>query len=41
MALCNQRRLFGLLIVALSLILSGRVVFGFFPAVEGDRVYAA
>ena len=31
----------GLLIVALSLILSGRVVFGFFPAVEGDRVYAA
>lgn len=31
----------GLLFVALSLILSGRVVFGFFPAVEGDRVYAA
>ena len=31
----------GTLIVALSMILSGRVVFGFFPAVEGDRVYAA
>ena len=31
----------GALIVALSMILSGRVVFGFFPAVEGDRVYAA
>ena len=31
----------GLLIVALSMILSGRVVFGFFPAVEGDRVFAA
>ena len=30
----------GLLIVAMSLILSGRVVFGFFPAVEGDRVFA-
>ena len=30
----------GLLILALSLIASGRVVFGFFPAVEGDRVYA-
>lgn len=30
----------GFLIVAFSLILSGRVVFGFFPAVEGDRVYA-
>ena len=30
----------GALIVALSMILSGRVVFGFFPAVEGDRVYA-
>jgi len=31
----------GFLILALSLILSGRVVFGFFPAVEGERVYAA
>jgi len=30
----------GLLIMALGLIASGRVVFGFFPAVEGDRVYA-
>ena len=30
----------GALIVALSMILSGRVVFGVFPAVEGDRVYA-
>ncbi|MFT5580022.1 MAG: multidrug efflux pump subunit AcrB, partial [Paraglaciecola psychrophila] len=30
----------GLLILALSLIASGRVVFGFFPSVEGDRVYA-
>ncbi|MFU8817122.1 MAG: efflux RND transporter permease subunit [Pseudomonadales bacterium] len=30
----------GVLILALSLIASGRVVFGFFPAVEGDRVYA-
>ena len=30
----------GLLIVALSMILSGRVVFGFFPPVEGDLVYA-
>lgn len=30
----------GLLILALSLIASGRVVFGFFPAIEGDRVYA-
>ena len=30
----------GILILALSLIASGRVVFGFFPAVEGDRVYA-
>ena len=30
----------GILILALSLIASGRVVFGFFPAIEGDRVYA-
>jgi multidrug efflux pump subunit AcrB len=30
----------GILILALSLIFSGRVVFGFFPAIEGDRVYA-
>ena len=30
----------GILILAISLIASGRVVFGFFPAIEGDRVYA-
>lgn len=30
----------GVLIIALALMFSGRVVFGFFPAVEGDRVYA-
>ncbi|MFT5929484.1 MAG: multidrug efflux pump subunit AcrB, partial [Candidatus Azotimanducaceae bacterium] len=30
----------GVLILAISLIFSGRVVFGFFPAIEGDRVYA-
>ncbi len=30
----------GILILAIALIASGRVVFGFFPAVEGDRVYA-
>ncbi|MEM9622076.1 MAG: efflux RND transporter permease subunit [Pseudomonadota bacterium] len=30
----------GVLILALSLIASGRVVFGFFPSVEGDRIYA-
>lgn len=30
----------GLLIIALAMNLSGRVVFGFFPAVEGNRVYA-
>ena len=30
----------GILILALSLIFSGRVIFGFFPSVEGDRVYA-
>lgn len=30
----------GLLVIALAMILSGRVVFGFFPAVEGNRVYA-
>ena len=30
----------GVLILALALIASGRAVFGFFPAVEGSRVYA-
>ena len=30
----------GLLVLALTLIMSGRVVFGFFPAVEGSRAYA-
>lgn len=30
----------GVLILAIALIASGRVVFGFFPAVEGDRIYA-
>ncbi len=30
----------GILILALGLIASGRVVFGFFPAIEGNRVYA-
>ena len=30
----------GVLVIAVSLILSGRVVFGFFPAIEGGRVYA-
>ncbi len=30
----------GVLIIALALIISGRVIFQFFPAVEGDRVYA-
>ena len=30
----------GVLVLAVSLIGSGRVVFGFFPAIEGDRVYA-
>jgi multidrug efflux pump subunit AcrB len=30
----------GVLIVALSLVASGRVIFGFFPAIEGNRVYA-
>ncbi|MFM8354864.1 MAG: efflux RND transporter permease subunit [Gammaproteobacteria bacterium] len=30
----------GVLILAVGLIASGRVVFGFFPSVEGDRVYA-
>ena len=29
----------GVLILALALIASGRVTFGFFPAIEGDRVY--
>ncbi len=31
----------GVLILAIALIASGRVVFTFFPAIEGDRVYAA
>jgi multidrug efflux pump subunit AcrB len=31
----------GVLILALALIASGRAVFGFFPAVEGNRVYAS
>ncbi|MDG2276440.1 MAG: efflux RND transporter permease subunit [Pseudomonadales bacterium] len=31
----------GVLILAVSLIMSGRVVFGFFPSIEGDRVYAS
>jgi multidrug efflux pump subunit AcrB len=30
----------GILVLAVALIGSGRVVFGFFPAVEGDRIYA-
>ena len=30
----------GVLIIALSLILSGRVVFSFFPEVEGNRIFA-
>ena len=30
----------GVLILAVSLIASGRVVFGFFPSIEGDRVFA-
>ena len=30
----------GVLILAIALIASGRVVFGFFPAVEGNRIYA-
>lgn len=30
----------GVLITAIALITSGRVVFQFFPAIEGDRVYA-
>lgn len=30
----------GVLLLAVALIASGRVVFGFFPAVEGDRIYA-
>ena len=30
----------GILIIALALIQSGRVGFGFFPSVEGDRIYA-
>jgi multidrug efflux pump subunit AcrB len=30
----------GILIMAVALIFSGRVIFTFFPAIEGDRVYA-
>ncbi len=30
----------GILILSISLIASGRVVFGFFPAIEGDTIYA-
>lgn len=30
----------GVLVLAVALIASGRVIFGFFPAVEGDRIYA-
>jgi multidrug efflux pump subunit AcrB len=30
----------GLLIMAVALIASGRVVFAFFPGIEGDRIYA-
>tara|TARA_A100001037_G_scaffold110832_2_gene101164 strand:- start:1930 stop:5103 length:3174 start_codon:yes stop_codon:yes gene_type:complete len=30
----------GILIMAVALIASGRVIFTFFPAIEGDRVYA-
>ena len=30
----------GVLIISIALIASGRVVFQFFPAVEGDRIYA-
>ncbi len=29
----------GVLILALALIFSGRVTFGFFPSIEGDRIY--
>ncbi|MCZ6870304.1 MAG: efflux RND transporter permease subunit, partial [Gammaproteobacteria bacterium] len=31
---------FGVLVSAIALIVSGRVVFQFFPSIEGDRVYA-
>ena len=31
---------FGILIVALSLILSGRVIFSFFGSIDGDKLYA-
>ena len=31
----------GVLILAICLIISGRVVFGFFPAIDGNRVYAS
>ncbi len=30
----------GILVIAVALIASGRVIFGFFPAVEGNRIYA-
>ncbi len=31
----------GVLVLALSLIISGRVIFGFFPAIDGARVFAS
>ena len=31
----------GILILALALIMSGRILFTFFPSIEGDRVYAS
>ena len=31
---------FGILILALAFLASGRLVWGFFPAMEGDRIYA-
>ena len=31
----------GVLVMAFSLIASGRVIFSFFPAIDGDRVYAS
>ena len=36
-----QHHCLGLLILAFSLIASGRVNFGFFPAIEGNRIYAS
>ncbi len=31
----------GVILITLALLLSGRVIFQFFPAVEGDRIYAS